>query len=358
MVFVVGAERMRFGFYLPNQDPPRAENIVALYENIFEMCDRGEALGFAGCVASEHHGLEDGYIPSPLVELAAIGGRTARLELATGVMLLPLWHPIRVAEDGALIDIMSHGRFALGAGLGLVPREYEMYELNVKKAASRFEEAVQIVRLAWTEERFSFHGAHFQLDDVSVTPKPVQSPPPIRIGGMADKSVERAGRLGDGWLSDPLHGMHAMKRWAQIYREAASASGRPSEVHLMRDLWITDGDVYEEWGKYLERDYQFYFALDAGRFNKDVEPWLQGLAPEDLTFERLREDRVLAGTATEVRDEIEHWIDELQPDRFNLRIRMPEGPASKHARVLEVMEAFATEVMPSFAGEHAIPAKR
>src|SRR5690349_9177914 len=74
---------VKFGFYLPNSDPPRAENIVRLYEEILEMCERGEALGYSCCVASEHHGLENGFIPSPLIELAAIAGRTSTLELTT-----------------------------------------------------------------------------------------------------------------------------------------------------------------------------------------------------------------------------------------------------------------------------------
>ena len=347
---------MRFGFYLPNSDPPRAENVVRLYDEIFEMCERGEALGYSCCVASEHHGLENGFIPSPLVELAAIGARTSRLELTTGIMLLPLWNPIRVAEDGALIDIMSHGRFSIGAGLGLVSREFDMYGLDVRHAVGRLEEAVEVLRLAWTRERFSFEGRHFQLHDVSVTPKPVQHCPEIRLGGMADKSVERAGRIGDGWVSDNLHDLAAISRWADLYREAAARAGRVPKVNLMRSIWITDGDVYEEWGKYIEEHWRFYLGLKAGRFNEDAEPWLKGLAPSDMTFDRLRPDRLIAGTVDEVADEVQRWVEIVRPDQFNVVVRQPYGAAASHARALEMLEVFAKEVVPRVSGSAVVAA--
>jgi probable F420-dependent oxidoreductase len=342
---------MRFGFYLPNQDPPRAERIQELYDEIFDMVELGDDLGFATCFASEHHSLPDGYIPAPLALCSAVAARTTNIQIATGVMLLPLWHPIRVAEDGALIDIISKGRFALGVGLGLVQREYDLYGIDMKRAPSRMEEAIHVVRSAWTEERFSFEGKHFQLTDATVTPKPVQSPPPIWVGGMSDKSVERAGRLGDGWVTDPLHGFDAIAHWAKIYRDAAAAAGRPAALHLMRDCWVTDGDPYAEWGHVLERDWRFYYDLGfkAGRFNVAAEPWLQELSSSaDLTFDKIRAgNRVLVGNVDQVKEQLAFWVEALEPDQVNLRFRFPEGV--DHASTKRTMEVFAKEIAPSFA---------
>jgi alkanesulfonate monooxygenase SsuD/methylene tetrahydromethanopterin reductase-like flavin-dependent oxidoreductase (luciferase family) len=343
---------MDFGFYLPNQDPPRAERIVTLYEEILEMAAHGDALGFAGCVASEHHSRDDGYIPSPLVLCGAVAARTRRIEVATGVMLLPLWSPIRVAEDCALIDIISGGRFALGAGLGLVEREFDLYEIPLEHAVGRFEEAVGVLRHAWSGEPFSVDGRHFTLRDARVTPAPTR-PIEIRIGGMSAPAIRRAARLGDAWLTDPLHGLETMRTWAEQYRSAAAAAGRPARVHLMRDCWIADGDadLYREWGRFLEDDWRYYFELGSfrtGRFNPTAEPWLREVASaSELTFDRLRRDRIICGTPAEVRDELARWIEAIRPDRFNLRFRLPYGPP--HARVCEVMETFAREVMPAFA---------
>jgi alkanesulfonate monooxygenase SsuD/methylene tetrahydromethanopterin reductase-like flavin-dependent oxidoreductase (luciferase family) len=344
---------MDFGFYLPNQDPPRAERIVGLYEEILDMAAHGDALGYTGCVASEHHSRDDGYIPSPLVLCAAVTARTRRLEASTGVMLLPLWSPVRVAEDSALIDIMSAGRFALGVGLGLVAKEFDLYEVDLRSAVGRLEEAIAILRLAWSGEPFTAAGRHFTLRDARVTPAPTR-PIPIRMGGQSDAAIRRAGRLGDAWLTDPLHGLETIKRWAEVYRDAAARAGCPARVHLMRDCWISerDADLHAEWGRFLEDDWRYYFELGSfktGRFNPAAEPWLQEITSADqLTFDRLRRDRVLCGTADEVRDELAHWIEEIQPDRVNLRFRLPYGPA--HARVKEIMSAFAADVMPAFAG--------
>ena len=343
---------MDFGFYLPNQDPPDAQRIAGLYEEILDMAEHGDALGFTGCVASEHHSRADGYIPSPLILCAAVVARTRVLEASTGVMLLPLWSPIRVAEDSALIDIISGGRFALGVGLGLVPREFALYEVALPAAVGRLEEAVAILRRAWTGQSFSFAGEHFHLQDALVTPAPT-SPPAIRFGGQSDRAISRAGRLGDAWLTDPLHGLETMRRWAATYREACAQAERPARVHLMRDCWVCDreDELYEGWGRFLEDDWRYYFELGSfrtGRFNPAAEPWLQEVtSARELTFDRLRRERVLCGSAEQVREQLAHWIDEIRPDRVNLRFRLPYGPS--HAEVKEVMTVFAREVMPAFA---------
>jgi alkanesulfonate monooxygenase SsuD/methylene tetrahydromethanopterin reductase-like flavin-dependent oxidoreductase (luciferase family) len=344
---------MEFGFYIPNQDPPRGERIVDFYQEVVDMVAHGDALGFSNCVASEHHGRPDGYIPSPLVLCGALATRTKQIELGTGVMLLPLWWPIRVAEDSALIDIISGGRFALGVGLGLVPREFAMYGLETKEARGRMEESVAVLRAAWGDGPFDFDGKHFQFEATEVTPKPVQGAAlPIYMGGQSAPAIERAGRIGDSWQTDPLHGMETMKVWAEMYREAARAAGREPRVHLMRDCWIadTDADLQEEFGHFLEDDWRYYFELGSfktGRFNAEAEPWLLEIEDSrELKFERLREDRVIAGDVDEVREEVGRWIEAIQPDRFNLRFRLPYGP--KHEDVKRVMERFAREVMPHF----------
>jgi alkanesulfonate monooxygenase SsuD/methylene tetrahydromethanopterin reductase-like flavin-dependent oxidoreductase (luciferase family) len=350
---------MDFGFYLPNQDPPRAQRIVSLYEEILDMAEHGDALGFKGCVASEHHSREDGYIPSPLVLCAAIVARTKQLEASTGVMLLPLWSPIRVAEDCALIDILSGGgRFALGAGLGLVQREFDLYEIDIKTAVGRLREAIGILRKAWTGEPFSFHGSHFRLRDAQVTPAPTR-PLEIRLGGQSDPAIRRAGRIGDAWLTDPLHGLETVRRWSETYRAAATEAGRPARVHLMRDCWLDehDSDLYERWGRFLEDDWRYYYQLGSfrtGRFNPEAEPWLQHVnSADELTFDRLRRDRLLCGTVDQVREELARWIEAIRPDRINLRFRLPYGPP--HSEVKEVMERFAREVMPAFTAHFGAP---
>jgi len=247
---------------------------------------------------------------------------------------------------------MSGGRFALGAGLGLVAREFELYEIALGHAVGRFEEAVAILRLAWSGEPFSFTGEHFRLHEALVTPAPTR-PPAIRVGGMSSPAIRRAARIGDAWLTDPLHGLETIAAWTEEYRGAAERAGRPARVHLMRDCWIAEREehLYRDWGRFLEDDWRYYFELGSfrtGRFNPVAEPWLRDVgSATELTFERLRRNRVVCGTAEQVRDELSRWIELIRPDRVNLRFRLPYGPP--HAHVREVMEVFAREVMPAFS---------
>ncbi len=129
---------------------------------------------------SEHHFLEDGYLPSLLPIAAAAAARTKRLLIGTSVLLLPFHNALRVAEDAAVVDIISGGRFMLGVGLGYRLEEFRTFGVPVKERVARLEEGLEVIRRAWTQERVTFHGRYYHLDGVTVTPKPVQQPhPPI-----------------------------------------------------------------------------------------------------------------------------------------------------------------------------------
>ena len=133
--------------------------------------------------------------------LGAIAARTDTLRLGTSVALLPLDHPLDVAEEVATVDQLSNGRVRLGAGLGYRPYEYDALGLDFHTRGRRMEECLEIVQRAWTEEKISFHGEFFDFDDVAVLPKPVQQPrPTIWVGANSDAAVSRGARLADGWM--------------------------------------------------------------------------------------------------------------------------------------------------------------
>jgi probable F420-dependent oxidoreductase len=232
----------------------------ALYAEVIDQVEVAEALGFDAVWLSEHHFVEDGYLPATLTMLAALAMRVQRVRLGTNLLLLPMHHPLRVAEDGALIDILSNGRFTLGVGLGYRRAEYRAFQVPLAERGSRMEEALQIIRRAWSGERFSFHGRHWQLDDVLATPPPVQRPhPPILVGGASPRAVRRAARLGDGLLADD-----SISRQYPVYSAALRELGRdPAGVPIVFDLPVyVDEDQERAWrnGKdhllYQERLYR------------------------------------------------------------------------------------------------------
>ncbi|MEJ2859611.1 LLM class flavin-dependent oxidoreductase [Actinomycetospora flava] len=157
----------------------------------------GEDAGFDSFWVTEHHGMPDGYLPSPLPVLAACAAVTRRIELATGVVLAPLHHPLRLAEDAALVDRLSGGRLLLGLGLGYAEHEYRAFGVDPATRGARLEALVGALRAAGTGEPFSAPG--LDLHDVRVTPAPAR-PIPLWLGGYADRAVARAGRLADGHL--------------------------------------------------------------------------------------------------------------------------------------------------------------
>ena len=168
---------------------------------MIEQIVYAEQLGFDTVWLPEHHfSPGDGYNPAPLTFAAAIAARTKKIKIGTWLLLLPLHHALEVAEQAAIIDIISDGRLILGLGLGYRKEEYEAFGVSRKHRASRMEEGLEVIRKALGTEQFSFSGRHYDLKDASVYPKPVQQPgPPIWVAGNSKAAMKRAARYADAW---------------------------------------------------------------------------------------------------------------------------------------------------------------
>jgi len=172
-----------------------------LYADTLELAALADDTGFDSFWLAEHHGANDGYIPSTLSFLAAVAARTRRIEIGTGVLLAPFHDPLRVAEDAAVVDNISGGRLNLGLGLGWAPEEYRMFGAEHKGRGKRLGEIAQVLKAAWTQERFTFEGEYLQYDDISITPKPARAGgPPLWLGGNAEAALRRSARFGDGYF--------------------------------------------------------------------------------------------------------------------------------------------------------------
>lgn len=344
---------MKFGILINTQDPPDGRNIQSLYQEIFQEAELAEDVGFDSVFVPEHHMMPDGYLSAPAVLLAAIAARTKKIRLGTSILQLPEWHPIHVAEEFAVLDNISQGRAILGAGLGLVEPEFKLFGLDIKDAVPRFTEQVNIIRQAWTQEKFSFQGRFFQLDNVSLTPRVVQKPhPPIWIGAMSEPALKRAGRLGTGWISDPLHHIHVMKAWADIYRQSAAAHGNPAEVVLIRDAWVAeDRKEVERVSWPTIRVYHLFYKnlgfFESGRFNAEWEPWVRTISDAEWTFDRIAPNRLIAGEPAEVIDEIQRYRETVGCEYIICYFRHPTGP--DHSQTMKCIELFGKKVLPEFA---------
>ena len=163
-----------------------------------------DKLGMHSAWIGEHHFSTLGVLSCPDLALAYIAARTQRIRLAPAVTVLPLHHPIRVAEQWATLDLLSNGRVDFACGRGYDRREYEPFHVSFDDNQGLFEEGLELVRRLWAaEDRISHHGAHYSFDDVRITPKPVQRPLPAYVASFSKPSIELAARLDCGLIVAP-----------------------------------------------------------------------------------------------------------------------------------------------------------
>jgi probable F420-dependent oxidoreductase len=205
-----------------------------LYRETLDQAAHAEQLGFSSIWLSEHHFGEEGYLPSLAAVLGALAMRTSHARLGTAVLLAPLHHPLRLAEDLAVVDQLSGGRLDVGLAPGYKPDEFAVLGVPKGERGARTDETIEILQLAWRGERFSYQGKHFRFDDVIVAPPPVQRPgPPVWVGGSSLAAARRAARFGTCFMPDSGAGQDVY----DAYRTHVSA---PARVATNRVLFAAD----------------------------------------------------------------------------------------------------------------------
>ena len=332
------------GYFPCTQDPPDGQNIAGLIDELLEQADVCEEVGFDGFFFTEHHQQQDGYLPAPVLMAGMVGARTHRIKVGTCVLLAPLYHPIRLAEDIAVIDQATRGRMIAAVGIGYQPDDFDAFGVPVKQRARRTEECVEILRHAWSGKPFTYDSKFHTIENVRVTPPAYQDGgPPIWLAGWVPAGLQRAGRLGDGWIADPIQSLPVIKDYAEQYRAEAHKHGRKPFVVLMRDCVIG-----ESWDACLAKSeptmithrwYYHYGAYVKDDYIKDVKK------AQDLTFEIASEDRLIAGSPEQCLEQLLMWKEAVKPDYVMLRMRQPGGPPQ--AEALSDIRMFGEHVIPN-----------
>ena len=334
---------LKASYFACTQDPPHGQNIGRLIHETVAEAQVAEKSGFDSCLFSEHHQQPDGYIPNATLLAGLVGMKTEKIKVGTCVTLLPLQHPVHIAEDCAIIDQATGGRMILSVGVGYQKFDYDAFGASVEERVKRTEEGIDIIKKAWTEERFSFQGKHFQLQDVSITPKPVQKPrPPIWMGSWTDIGIKRTARMTDGWLTDPLQSLGVIKRFTNLYRAECEKLRVKPFVALMRDVWVAESmeKAMRESGP-LMNNHRFYFRNKV--YVEDEH--LKGITSEEQwTFERAQKDRLIIGSPEHCREQLQMWQKAIRPDCLIVRMRLADGP--DHKRVLDAIRMFGDRVLP------------
>lgn len=270
------------------------EPIAAALSRVADACIEAEAYGFDTFMIGEQHFTPYLVNPDSLQYFTYLAARTKRIRFCSGVIVLPHYHPIQFAERVGLLDILSEGRLDIGIGRGYQRRAYDGLGINMEDSAERFDEILEIAKLAWTSEEFTYEGKYHSVKEpIAVYPKPVQKPyPPIWVAGVSPHSLEKIGKSDYGFLKNPSDNLETSKQQVETYRAARRAAGLPEAGDRIRlDRMTVVLDDRKE-AKALADDIMRRFTrLFAGATIKPPP----GKSYEHYQSKQYREDRGLEG---------------------------------------------------------------
>lgn len=306
----------------------------------------GEELGFDSVWLEEHHSIRNHYWASPLMALAGIASRTSRVELGTDIAVMPFYHPVRLAEDVAMLDVISNGRAIFGGAIGYRPPEFDLYGIGLDERGGRYVEMLKIMRALWTRENVEFHGKYFNVVG-SIEPKPVRVPP-IWLGGWGELSLKRAAQYGEAWVPGPTANLEKLLNAQKQYRDNLRALGQDPASYpnpLTREVVIaeTSARAWELAEKHLLINYRDEYGGGVWKHpligSSDATPVNQ--------LDALANDRFLVGNPDEVITRLKRFQDTFGVDHLICRLYFPGMP---HEHIKDELRLIARYVMPEFRG--------
>ncbi len=335
---------------------------VQRYRDTIEQAVHAESLGFESIWPVEQHfNSQLSIVPAPLLLLAAVAERTQTLRLGIAIVLLPLSHPVRVAEEIATLDVMSNGRVEFGIGRGSIPVHFTGFGIDQRESRGRMMEALAMIRQAWTSERMSFRGQFYSVEDVAVVPKPVQQPhPPIRAAANSLDTFELMGRLGYPiFIAAQVNPYVKMRELIPVYHQARAAAGHAKatsdDISLLGPLYV--GNSQSQIREELEPSIQRFLQSVSSIYTSQGE----NLGPESIrikeALERVRRmnyDKVsevmgLFETPQACVDRLKGLQEEFGMGRMICWFN--PGGTVPHSQVMRSMELFAAKVIPQFSDD-------
>jgi probable F420-dependent oxidoreductase len=314
------------------------------YDETIRLAVEAERLGLSSVWTTEHHFVDDGYMPSLAVVSAAIAAATSEIEIGTGVILAPLHDPIRLAEDAATVSLLSKGRFILGLGLGWSEVEFNALGVPRSRRGAAMEEILQILPQAFTGQPFRHTGSVYEVPELAVRPAP-STKIPILVGGGAEAAIRRAARLADGiYANAPKDDLLQQIEWLE---DECDRIGRdPAELRIIHYSVMLPGVTSEEaMDRYLDHAWQMYWKYQDMEASADRP----GPPPPAPPFDETKRDR-LYGRST-VAGSGEQMVDTLNQIREEAGLPVEFAARSyfhtlEYEDQVELMQQLAEEVAP------------
>lgn len=323
---------MEFGIYLNQYGDERAE---FTFDGMFEQADAMEKLSYDVAAVGQRHFYEDGFY-DPFTCMAALAGRTDSLEIMSNILILPVFHPIHLAERMVAIDHLTDGNSSFGISLGYRKSELVNFGVPMEDRVSKFMETIHVLKRLLNGDRFDHDGEHYQFEDAFVRPEPIQQPRPrIEGGGSAEVAIKRAAFRCDGFtaaITDP----EVLEADIETYYEALEEAGKSEDDGHVTIM--VDGYVAETTDQAVDALDPYLIDLQT-KYIKWGNPEFEGRpAWEDI------EDQLMFGTPEEVAERVETYR-ELGVDRLIFRTHFP---GMQQASALSSLELFGEEVIPQF----------
>jgi luciferase family oxidoreductase group 1 len=341
---------MNFGTFLLMQSPS-ARPSQEIYARGIEMAQAAEALGFRSVWLAEHHFSTYGYLSRPVQLATYIAAKTTRLRVGTAVIVVPLHHPLVVAEEIATLDLLGGGRIDIGLGRGYQHYEFERLGLDLESGRARWEESVDIILKSFEGKPFSYDGKIFKIPETTIFPQPVQKPhPPIWVTAQSPDSVEGAVRRGfnvlTGGFGVPLERMAEFRKlFDRVVAEVKPK--QPLQVGVQRAVYVADNDA-DARAAAEEARWNMRVTLSLRNNYQRVEDGraIPVPGPKEPDVADLLDRYLVIGTPDTVIRQIKRIETAVGISHFNCSFWFGDLP---HARVLRSMETFAREVIPAFA---------
>lgn len=359
---------MEFGLFTLMDFYPDRHNEPRYYQDTIDLIVESETNGYTSAWLGEEHFYSFGVCPSPQIMLTALAQRTESMRLGTSISLLPFDHPLRKAEDFAMVDVLSGGRLDFGVGRGSIQRHFAGFGVDPTESKPRYEESLTIIKKAWTERNFSYDGQFWQANEVTVSPRPIQDPrPPIYRGTVSIESYEAAGIAGDNafatpWLVAPHDEMRIrLDRYRSLLAEHGHPPRREAAVFFMfcnadhRAAVREAREITTSYAEFITGHAKGRALLGTGR-GISTGPNSSLFSQSDFirSIGDHIEERAIVGTPEACIRRLEEVNDELGLDRVLLYFHAGAYDTTKARHNLKL---FGQEVIPHFATNTPAPTK-
>ena len=346
---------MEFGLFL---EFPALEDVTdqKAFTEGFALVDEAEQMGVDSLWLAEYHFSPFSVLSAPVTVATAIAARTKRARIGFGVLLLPLSNPVRIAEEAATLDHISQGRLDFGIGRGTFPDHHDAFNSPYTESRGRFEEYLEIILKAWTEEQFSFEGEHYKCRDLIVRPKPFQNPhPPVRVGITSAETFPIIGRMGYPIFINPsrVFTLAELGPFIQLYRKAWKEAGHPGdgEVGLRVPVYVAE-TAEQAYNEPMEsaltsiQNLSQRVSGSADRTGLSGDWQAQAERISNMTYDDWLRDKVVYGTPEAVVDRLRQLVEELQLNQIVYEINF--GRRIPYQLQMGNLRLLTEQVLPEF----------